>query len=299
MPVAATWEDERMRIVVCLKQMRHVFRKTGRDHTKNFISESDEVSCINPFDESALELALCMKDVSPDVEVILLTLGPVTTEIDLRRCLAMGADELWQIETDDHLDGWSKSLLLADAVKELKGTLVLCGEKSMDSQNGQIGPFMAFHLAVPFVPRVTDITVSNPGLPVSVERNSGRGKREIIECGLPAIFSAAIGPKSPRYPRFEDKRKLEPLPIQKLSPTRKEMQARVTLTGTYSPRPRPKQVVPPDSSLPARQRITQLLRGSSIEKKGEMIMGEPEHQVDKIIAFLQAKEFLEVSDKER
>jgi electron transfer flavoprotein beta subunit len=126
----------------------------------------------------------------------------------------MGADELCQTDNSDIIDGWTKSLLPADAVKELKADLVFCGEKSMDSGSGQTGLFMAYHLGVPFISRVTDITLQESGLPIRAERNCGRGKREIVECGLAAVFSAVSGPKIPRYPSLENKRRLSRKPIQ-------------------------------------------------------------------------------------
>jgi electron transfer flavoprotein beta subunit len=287
-----------MRIIVCIKQIQHVFGKTGRDYTTNFISHHDEIRCINPLDIAALELALSVKDTEEETKVILLSLGPIIAEADLRRCLAMGADELCQIDNNDSIDGWTKSLLLADAMKELKADLVFCGEKSMDSGSGQIGPFMAYHLGVPFISRVTDITVSEIGLPVRVERNCGRGKREIVECGVPAVFSAVLGPKIPRYPSLENKRRLSREPIRKLSVRQQTSPAKVIFTRVFSARPRPKQIVPPDSSLPAFQRIEQLLRGSSVEKKGEMVKGTPEQQVERIISFLQERDFLKSAEQD-
>lgn len=286
-----------MRIIVCIKQIHHVFGRTGRDDTNNFITHHDEVSCVNPLDIAALELALSVKDTRKDAKVILLSLGPVIAESDLRRCLAMGADELWQIDNNESIDGWTKSLLLANAARELKADMVFCGEKSMDSGSGQVGPFMAFHLGVPFISRATDITVQETDLPVRAERNCGRGKRERVECGLPAIFSAVLGSKIPRYPSLENKRRLSREPIRKLSVGQQTSPAKVISTRVFSARPRPKHVVPPDSSLPAFERIAQLLRGSSVEKKGEMVKGTPEQQVERILSFLQENDFLETVEK--
>jgi electron transfer flavoprotein beta subunit len=286
-----------MRIIVCLKQIHHVFGKTGRDDKNNFISHHDEVSCVNPLDIAALELALSVKDSKADTKVILLSLGPIIAEADLRRCLAMGADELWQIENNESVDGWTKSLLLANAARELKADMVFCGEKSMDSGSGQVGPFMAFHLGVPFISRATDITVRETGLPVRAERNCGRGKREIVECGLPALFSAVSGPKIPRYPSLENKRRLSREPIRKQSVGQQAGSVKVISTRVFPARPRPKQVVAPDSSLPAFERIEQLLRGSSVEKKGEMVKGTPEQQVERILSFLQENDFLKPAEK--
>ncbi len=287
-----------MRIVVCIKQIHHVFGRTGRDETSHYITDNDRVRCINPFDIAALELALGVKDMQRDTEVILLFLGSLSAEKDLRRCLSMGADEICQIETGDNLDGWSKSLLLAEAVKKLKADLVFCGEKSMDSGSGQIGPFMAAHLELPFVARVTDIAVAGTGLPIKVERNCGAGKREIVECGLPAIVSATIGGKIPRYPSMANKRCNSQMSIQKLAVGQPSTDSKVISVRVFPARPRPKRVVPPDSSLHASQRIEQLLRGSNVEKKGEMVTGSPDRQVERILAFLVEKEFLPSLEKE-
>ncbi len=287
-----------MRIIVCIKQIHQVFGKTGRDESTHFVTENDEIRCINPFDIAALELALEIKDAGEGVEVFLLCLGPVIAETDLRRCLAMGADEIYQIDTDTELDGWSKALLLADGAAELKADLVLCGEKSMDSGSGQTGPFMAGHLGLPFVSRVIDITAAGKTLPVRAERNYGKGQREVVECTLPAVFSAALGPKVPRYPSLENKRRISQQRILKLSTGRKMPAGRVTSTRVFSARPRPKHVDAPDSSLPAGQRIEQLLQGSNVQKQGEMVKGSPELQVEKILSLLQEKDFLPRAENE-
>jgi electron transfer flavoprotein beta subunit len=281
-----------MRIIVCIKQIHHVFGKSGRDDTTHFISPHDEISCINPLDIAALELALGVKDTKKDAKVILLTCGPIIAESDLRRCLAMGADELCQIESNDNIDGWTKSLSLVNVAKELRADMVFCGEKSMDSGSGQTGPFMAFHLGAPFVSRVADITAFETGSTIRAERNCGRGQREIVECGLPAVFSAVQGSRIPRYPSLENKRRFGQEPIRKLSVGQQTSPGKVVSIRVFSARPRPKYVVPPDSSLPASERIEQLLRGSNVEKKGEMVKGTPEQQVERILSFLQEKEFL-------
>ena len=68
---------------------------------------------------------------------------------------------------------------------------------------------------------------------------------------------------------------------------------------TFPPRPRPKRVLTPDSSLPAFERINQLLAGSSIEKKGAMLTGDPESQVQGIISYLIENGFLNTENPPR
>ena len=52
-------------------------------------------------------------------------------------------------------------------------------------------------------------------------------------------------------------------------------------------------VAAPDSRQHAYDRIMQLLTGSKVEKKGEILTGSPESQVEGIIAFLKTNGFLE------
>ena len=120
------------------------------DPEQHFIGPEDSIFRVNPYDEAALELALKIKDQKGDVEIILLTLGPIIAETELRCCLALGADELFQIETEEELDPWSKSKFLARASKDMNPDLILCGKESLDKQDGQVGAFMAHHLDIPF-----------------------------------------------------------------------------------------------------------------------------------------------------
>ena len=95
-----------MRIIVCAKQVQFTYARTGSDPDKNYIAPEDNISRINPWDESALDIALQLKEMDNSVEVIILTLGPVIAEKELRRCIAIGADEIYRIDTEDEHDSW-------------------------------------------------------------------------------------------------------------------------------------------------------------------------------------------------
>jgi electron transfer flavoprotein beta subunit len=68
--------------------------------------------------------------------------------------------------------------------------------------------------------------------------------------------------------------------------------AKIRVLETSTPRPRPKPTPAPDSSLPSFERIKQLLSGSAMEKKGELVTGSPENQAEKIVDFIQRHDFL-------
>jgi electron transfer flavoprotein beta subunit len=145
-----------MRIVVCVKQIRYTYARTGRDLRQNFLAPEDHINRVNPYDETALEFALRSREQLGEGDVLILTLGPLTAETDLRRCLAMGADGLYRIENDVPMDAWTKSGLLARAINDLAADLVLCGKTSLDTGNGHVGACLAQRLQVPFVSAITN-----------------------------------------------------------------------------------------------------------------------------------------------
>jgi electron transfer flavoprotein beta subunit len=296
-----------MKIIVCAKQIRHTYARTGTSPESHYIRPEDGVYRVNPHDEAALELALRLKDEYKNTTVVLLTLGPMIAEDEIRRCLATGADDLYQINVNGHAlysedpldqpNPWIKSDLMARAVKDLKGDLVLCGKASLDKGSGQVGALLAHRLDLPFVSAITDLTLTDlsrdkSGSTLQVQRSAGRGVREIIACRLPAVFSVDLG-RDLRLPKFAKRQWAKAYATRHLDYGADVDAPKMVCAHRFQPRPRPKIVPAPDSRLQAYERIMQLLSGSKVEKKGEILTGSPESQVEGIIAFLKANGFLE------
>ena len=292
-----------MQIIVCAKQLQYTYARTGSSPESHYINREDSINRVNPHDEAALELALRIKDRHANVSVTLLTLGPMIAETEIRRCLATGADDLVQITVDtpsgsqqdpflDQPDPWVKSELLARAVEALNGDLVLCGKTSLDTGNGQVGALLAHRLGRPFVSAITDLSVESNAERLRVQRSAGRGVREIIECRLPAVFSVDLGADL-RLPEFKRRKWAEAYTPKQIDTGADMAMPKLACTNRFQPRPRPKLVPAPDSRQHAYERIMQLLTGSMVEKKGEMLTGNPESQVEGIIAFLKTNGFLE------
>ena len=66
-----------MKIIVCAKQIRHTYARTGTLPETHYISPEDSIYRIDPHDEAALELALGLKDQRENSTITLLTLGPM------------------------------------------------------------------------------------------------------------------------------------------------------------------------------------------------------------------------------
>jgi len=276
-----------MKIVVCLKQISHTYARTGMTPEQNYLTPEDRVYRVNPHDEVAMELAASIKALSPEVEILAVTLGPIIAESELRRCLALGADHFFQIDKTGKMDPWYKAALLAESIKPMEPDVILCGKESLDTRNGQVGAFLAHRLGLPFISAIIDLEVDKNAGSATVKRSAGRGRREVIECKTPALFSVDLGAIGPHFPTYEDKQAAWSLPVQKLCIDEVSAPGKVVSEGLFPPRPRPKQVPPIDCELEAHDRIKQLLSGSRVEKKGVMLDGDAESQVDGIVSFLK------------
>lgn len=279
-----------MRIIVFVKQICDIYARSGLAPEENFLAPEDKIYRLNPHDEAALEIALRIKDEPVQCEVLVVTLGPLIAEPELKRCLALGADGVYWIDFDSQVDSWRKSYFLARAAKDLGADLILCGKESLDGGSGQTGAFLAHRLGLPFIASASLLSVSGDGESAQAERKAGRGVREIHECRLPAVVSVEVGVDL-RLPKFSNRNRS--IVMQRLRYDEKEGDdARMKVRRVFPPRPRPKPITAPDSGREAFFRIQQLLSGSPMRKTGAVIKGDPHSQVEEIIAFLMEHELL-------
>jgi electron transfer flavoprotein beta subunit len=289
-----------MKIIVCLKQIQHIYTRTGSNPEKKYINTEDSIYRVNPYDEAALELALRLKDADPQISVAGLSIGPMIAEPQLRRCLAAGADQLYQIEwppASEHdplkqPSAWIKAQLLQQAAQELKADIILCGKESLDKGNGQVGALLAQNLQWPFISAINNIQLDENNGKARVQRNAGKGVRVYLESALPSVFSVDLGVEL-RLPTHERKNWANAYPIAAMPIEAAASVPMTTCRGIFQPRPRTKVVPAPDSRLNAFDRINQLLTGSTVEKKGEMLTGSTDSQVEGIVHFLKENGYLE------
>ena len=286
-----------MRIVVCVKQIAHTYARTGMDPDQYYLAPEDQVFRVNPCDELAIGMALHAKKVAGEAKIFLLTLGPIVAEEALLRCMALGADHLCQVDMEDKMDPWQKSVFLSRTIRNLRADLVLCGKESLDTRNGQVGAFLAHHLNFPFISSVRNMTRLEKDGTSRVERTAGRGTREIVECPLPAVFSVDPGAGFSPMPTWKEKQRARSLPVRKYLYDKDSVVPKVAVAKAFSPRPRPKSVTPPDNQLHAFERVQQLLTGSLVEKKGDMLVGDLQSQVEGILGFMKKNKLLHLENE--
>ncbi|MDW8021440.1 MAG: electron transfer flavoprotein subunit beta/FixA family protein [Nitrososphaerota archaeon] len=190
------------RIVVLIKQVPDI-EKVKFDFEVGRIDRSSAPAETNPFDLHALEAAVRLKEKFGGL-VTAISMGPKQAESSLREALARGADHAILL-TDARFAGAdtiATSRALAAAIKKLgEFDLILCGEKTVDGDTGQVGPEVAELLNVPHVAYVSEIREVARDKIVVV---SDMGDKYLCEVKLPALLTVTRELNAPRLPTLRD-----------------------------------------------------------------------------------------------
>jgi len=193
-----------LHIIVPIKQVPDIERvkfdvETGR------IDRSSAPGEINPFDLHAIEAAVKIKEKHGGT-VTAISMGPRQAESALRDALARGADRaiLLSDRRFAGADTLATSYALACAIKKLGSfDLVICGEKTVDGDTGQVGPEIAEHLGIPHAAYVSSIERLENG-EIEVVADYGEAYYR-LSLKLPALLTVTKDINTPRLPTLKDK----------------------------------------------------------------------------------------------
>jgi electron transfer flavoprotein beta subunit len=190
---------ESMNIFVFVKRVPDTESKIKVDHETNRVVEEGLNFVLSPYDEYAVEEALKIREAQGG-KVTVFSVGPDETNVILKKCLAMGADEAFLIkdEMGETYDALRTARIIAKML-ESKHTdyhLLLFGKQSMGADNSQVPGMVAEILSLPQVNVVTKLEVQGTQ---GVAHREIEGASEKVEFSLPAVVSAQKGLNEPRY----------------------------------------------------------------------------------------------------
>lgn len=285
-----------MKIIVCLKEVVDTALSLDTGLSHRIVFEEGLPRRLNPDDAAALSVALELKsqDTTGNVDITAVSIGPERIKNYLRQALAQGADKAVRIWGEDFrgFSPYRKSRLLSTFVSLSGADLVLTGARSMDTGNSQVGPLVAARLSLPCVAAVVNLELDTESGTPHFTRDIGRGKRELVECSLPAVVTVkgeGTGLPYPSLDRLIESRQsaVEVLSLTDLNLNPAEFnQEHTRMTALMAPRPRPRRVTTPESSLPAFDRILKLLEGGISRRQGKMLEGSPSELVDQLFELL-------------
>jgi electron transfer flavoprotein beta subunit len=209
-----------VRILVCVKRVPITGGKMVLTADEQALETKHLGFTISPHEECGVEEAVRLVEAGGG-EVVVLTLGPVEAEEQLRDCMAIGADRGIHLKTDGtEWDAQATAAAIVDAVKDEEPfDLILFGNESADSGNYQVGIRVAYALRLPVVTGLKKIEVQDGT--VRCERDVG-GARDVYEAPLPAVLTVLEGLNLPRYPSVPGRLRAKSKPLAVLEPARPE-----------------------------------------------------------------------------
>ncbi|MCX7912751.1 MAG: hypothetical protein N2506_07335 [Dehalococcoidales bacterium] len=283
-----------MKVIVCLKEVLDpkISLDFGLENTVVFRLGSP--FRLNPPDVLALNFALGLKAEIPAVEVIAVSIGTERVEHCLRLALASGADKAMRIreEWPDRLLPYLKARFISALAGRFGADLVLCGSRSLDTANGQVGGLIAGMLGVACLGEVVALEYEEKPGRIAVVRDRGGGKRERLVCRLPCVVTVK-GEGSLPYASLDRILAAEEAEIACLDPadlglTPAELADDPVRFHRFTlPKPPLRRLPPLDCSLPAYYRILQLIEGGIARRTGKMLAGSPAVIAEEIFALLR------------
>lgn len=291
-----------------------------RDPHSGRVSEKWLVRETDPGSARALDLALGLKAVRPGMYLTVIHLGGPESEPWLRRALARGADRAVRVWDDELAAAHSisgmkaaagvhtaaKAAILAAAVRAAEARLVLTGSAGVVDAGGHLGVIVAAYLGVPCVTQAVETTFGEDTEALRVTRSLSGGYRERLETTLPVVVTVAApgGATADAAPPVVPAAALLTAQASDISvwdladlgvPQEAVRQVETALRhGLPRPaRPRLRPVSAPDPSLPAFDRILELIRGSVQRREGRVVRRPAEEIVDDIFDTLRAEGLLD------
>ncbi|MBM3285334.1 MAG: electron transfer flavoprotein subunit beta/FixA family protein [Candidatus Aminicenantes bacterium] len=188
-----------MNVIVCMKQVPDTETLIKIKSDGSGIVTDDIKYVMNPYCEFAVEESLRIREKFGG-QSILITMGPQRAVEALRTGLAMGADRAVHLNDPafEGADGLATAKALAEVIKKESFDLILCGKQAVDDDMAQVGQSLAELLNLPHVTLVTKLELVPDQKKAKATREVDGG-REVVDVGLPAVFTCQKGLNEPRY----------------------------------------------------------------------------------------------------
>lgn len=208
-----------MKILVCISQVPDTTTKISFTPDGKALNSAGVTFIINPYDELALTKALELKEAAGSGSVTAITVGDASTEPNIRKALAIGADDAVRIDAQP-LDAFQVASLIADYARDKGFDLIFTGRESIDFNGGQVGGMIAELLDWPSVNVINSIVFN--GNKATIERDIDGG-REVVELESPMVVSAQKELTEPRIPNMRGIMAARSKPLAVVAPSNNQL----------------------------------------------------------------------------
>ncbi|WP_210465176.1 MULTISPECIES: electron transfer flavoprotein subunit beta/FixA family protein [Rufibacter] len=186
-----------MKILVCISNVPDTTTKITFSPDGKAFNTAGVQFVINPYDEYALTRAIELKEAQGGT-VTVLNVGEADTEPNIRKALAIGADDAIRVNLKP-TDAFLVAQQIAHYAKEGGYDLILMGRESIDYNGFQVHGMVGELLGIPTIAPAIKLDVN--GSTATLEREIEGGK-EVIEASLPLVVTAQQPMTEPRIPNM-------------------------------------------------------------------------------------------------
>jgi electron transfer flavoprotein beta subunit len=206
---------ESMKILVGVKRVVDAYVRVRVKSDESGVDLTNTKMAINPFCEIAVEEAIRLKEAGHATEVIAVSVGPSSSQEQIRTALALGADRGIMVETEEAPEPLSVAKVLKAIVKKEAVDLVILGKQSIDTDNNQVGQMLAALCDMPQGTFACNAELKEGSIEVTREIDGGE---QTVLLTLPAVVTTDLRLNEPRYASLPNIMKAKKKPIDNVSP---------------------------------------------------------------------------------
>ncbi len=168
------------------------------------VNESGFKYMVNPYDEFAVEQAVQFKEAEGGkVTLVSLFSNDTSIDTDLRKMMAIGADEAIILRQEDYRGDRpsSNAKVLSNTIKEMNADLVIGGVQGIDYYQSATGPMVAHMLGIPHISGVTNLELNEGQF---TAKRQIEGGLQVIECSSPVLITCQKDMTKVRFPALKD-----------------------------------------------------------------------------------------------
>ncbi|XAW87381.1 electron transfer flavoprotein subunit beta/FixA family protein [Vibrio sp. CDRSL-10 TSBA] len=203
-----------MKVLVAIKRVVDAYVKVRVKNDGSGVETNNVKMAINPFCEIAVEEAIRLREAGSADEVVVVSIGALACQEQLRTALALGADRAIHIETEQIMEPLSVAKLLHAVMEKEQPGLILLGKQSIDTDNNQVAQMLAALSGRPQGTFASLVQVQGPDVVVTREIDGGL---ETLKLNLPAIISTDLRLNEPRYASLPNIMKAKRKPMEVLT----------------------------------------------------------------------------------
>lgn len=221
-----------MKVLVCISRTPDTTAKVSFTADGKSFNEDGVSFIMNPYDEwYALVKGVEIKEALGG-EVVAVHVGEASSDIVIRKALAIGADRAVRINKAP-VSAFDVASQIAAYAKGEAFDLILLGKETIDHNGGEVGAMLAEMLDLPFIPLASNMEAASDSITVTRDIEGGT---EILKGSGPMVVSASKGLAEQRIPNMRGIMMAKRKPLDVVEPT--EVSPLVTLESFSTPPPK-------------------------------------------------------------